>query len=124
MSASYLDRVTEPPARIELLRLTSLRAFAALAVFGFHTGTDLGWWPGRHLLGLGYAGVTFFFVLSGFVLTWATSPTTPARTERHYARLVDRSRSLDRPAFLRDLPVQRADHLRRARPSPAGCGER
>ena len=32
-------------------------------------------WPeGRKYFGLGYVGVGFFFVLSGFVLTWATSP--------------------------------------------------
>ncbi len=46
--------------------LTSLRFFAAAAVVVHHTmGPD-----GTPLVDLGFLGVTFFFVLSGFVLTW------------------------------------------------------
>ena len=41
------------------------------------------------MFGLGYSGVAFFFVLSGFVLTWSTRPGTPARTFylRRFARV-------------------------------------
>ncbi|MCU1601405.1 MAG: hypothetical protein JWO22_2114 [Frankiales bacterium] len=75
--------------RIDLKRLTSLRAFAALAVFGFHTRDKLHWSVGRHVFGLGYSGVAFFFVLSGFVLTWSTQPGTGARQFylRRFARI-------------------------------------
>ena len=51
-----------------LPRLTSLRAFAALAVFVFHLHAEdvasLPWGIAR----IGGTGVAFFFVLSGFVL--------------------------------------------------------
>ena len=61
-----------PPARIE--QLTSLRFFAALAVLASHL------WPlaeeanplqpiARTLFHEGYAGVSFFFMLSGFILS-------------------------------------------------------
>ena len=55
-----------------LPRLTSLRAVAALFVFGFH----LVRWDVLDLppLALGLTGVSFFFVLSGFVLSWSTAP--------------------------------------------------
>lgn len=53
----------------DLPRLTSLRMFAALSVFGFHLQKWDVWAPGR-VFAAGYAGVAFFFVLSGFVLTW------------------------------------------------------
>ena len=58
--------------RSDLPRLTSLRAFAALAVFGYHCGLYLNWTFGRRAFGTGYAGVSFFFILSGFVLAWST----------------------------------------------------
>jgi peptidoglycan/LPS O-acetylase OafA/YrhL len=64
--------------RPELLELTSLRAFAALHVVLFHNLSLLGE-PARalpdwlhRLLGTGYASVSFFFVLSGFVLVYAS----------------------------------------------------
>lgn len=62
---------------MRLDRLTSLRFFAAMAVFCFHataffTGST------REVLdtifGQGRSGVTFFFVLSGFVLAWSARP--------------------------------------------------
>jgi peptidoglycan/LPS O-acetylase OafA/YrhL len=55
------------PARLEAL--TSLRFFAALAVFFHHYGVP-GWispWL-QVMASAGYSGVTIFFVLSGFVL--------------------------------------------------------
>lgn len=52
----------------DLPSLTSLRAAAALLVFGFHIGRwGVASVPGS---GLGETGVAFFFVLSGFLLTW------------------------------------------------------
>jgi peptidoglycan/LPS O-acetylase OafA/YrhL len=70
-----------------LRRLTSLRAFAALGVFAYHLGHD-------HLLSsnpaeFGSVGVSFFFVLSGFILVWATSPADRVWTfyRRRFARV-------------------------------------
>ena len=60
--------MTERPV---LRSLTSLRAFAALMVFVFHLQAD-GLTKPHGKLWLGYTGVAFFFVLSGFVLTWST----------------------------------------------------
>ncbi|SEJ18281.1 acyltransferase family protein [Demequina mangrovi] len=75
--------------------LTGLRWYAALAVFLFHVS---GWFAGVAGLalvrnafdGLGALGVSFFFVLSGFVLTWAHRDTAPigAFFTRRIARIV------------------------------------
>ena len=75
--------------RTDLHRLTALRAFAALAVFGFHTREKFHWSLGKSAFGLGYSGVAFFFVLSGFVLTWSTRPGSRASTFylRRFARI-------------------------------------
>ncbi|PPK98058.1 peptidoglycan/LPS O-acetylase OafA/YrhL [Kineococcus xinjiangensis] len=61
--------------------LTSLRFLAALAVFVTHIAVarlflDASISDGlaRYLSRLGYAGVSFFFILSGFVLMWSTRP--------------------------------------------------
>lgn len=45
--------------------------------------------PGAAVLGLGHYGVAFFFVLSGFVLTWSAKPTTtmPTFWWRRFARI-------------------------------------
>lgn len=70
--------------RVELRSLTSLRFFAAAAVFLYHstltvpnmTAFQAG--PARYLADVfsktGWIGVSFFFVLSGFVLTWSARP--------------------------------------------------
>jgi len=79
------------PDRVRLDRLPSLtgmRFFAALAVFLYHAtnaqfspfggafGARAGWLFGKS----GWAGVSFFFVLSGFVLTWSARPGDGARS--------------------------------------------
>ncbi|MEU9436224.1 acyltransferase [Streptomyces sp. NPDC048252] len=93
-----------PPAgagRARLDSLTGLRFFAALAVFVFHFSS-----PGFPTFAdqrtnldfntaatqLGGLGVGFFFVLSGFVLTWS-------------ARATDRVGSFYRRRFVRILPL-------------------
>jgi peptidoglycan/LPS O-acetylase OafA/YrhL len=69
-----------------LPRLTSTRAIAALLVFFAHidkydvlTGVPVG---------VAYSVLAYFFVLSGFVLTWSTDPRTPKRT--YYRRRIAR----------------------------------
>ncbi|MET9297057.1 acyltransferase [Streptomyces sp. NPDC003077] len=69
---------TTPPRRLD--SLTSLRFFAALAVFAHHfTGYGGGTGFARSPTLFPYSmigghGVTFFFVLSGFLLTWVFKP--------------------------------------------------
>jgi peptidoglycan/LPS O-acetylase OafA/YrhL len=63
--------------RPEIPALTSLRFFAALWVAAFHIG-ELGLWKGgygwyRATAHVGYVGVSFFFVLSGFILVYVYS---------------------------------------------------
>lgn len=48
--------------------LTGLRFFAAAAVFYHHLGGKFGWEQNRY--SIGSLAVTFFFILSGFVLTY------------------------------------------------------
>jgi peptidoglycan/LPS O-acetylase OafA/YrhL len=63
------------PATRRLDSLTGLRWFAAFGVFCFHYAYMVS--AGSKLsaaLSLGYEGVPFFFVLSGFVLTWTYRP--------------------------------------------------
>ena len=74
------------PLPSRLPSLTGLRWVAAMLVFGFHVAT-LGFIaePTYHqaasqLFSLGLSGVQFFYILSGFVLTWsARSEDTPLR---------------------------------------------
>jgi peptidoglycan/LPS O-acetylase OafA/YrhL len=76
--------------------LTGLRAIAALMVFGFHVWA-LGIFasPGvnkvlAHSVSEGVIGVTFFFILSGFILTWTArdSDTTTAFWRRRYVKIL------------------------------------
>jgi peptidoglycan/LPS O-acetylase OafA/YrhL len=69
---------TATAAASRLPRLTSLRFFAAAAVVIYHCGNVVT--PLSSLgpyVGYGYTAVTFFFVLSGFVLTWSHDPAGP-----------------------------------------------
>jgi peptidoglycan/LPS O-acetylase OafA/YrhL len=81
-----------PVLKRRLDSLTSLRAFAAFAVFTFHAEPLV--FPGNravfHLVGQGSAGVSFFFILSGFVLTWSHRPGQTVRDfyRRRVARIV------------------------------------
>jgi peptidoglycan/LPS O-acetylase OafA/YrhL len=68
------DVVAALTGRSQLKPLTSLRFFAALGVVLFHFGGPLlGHAPRAlsNIIGAGYVGVSFFFVLSGFVLAYA-----------------------------------------------------
>lgn len=73
-----------------LASITGLRWWAAFAVFVFHF-RNLAPLPEplESLAPFGNLGVTFFFVLSGFVLTWSWSPSTPLTTFywRRFARI-------------------------------------
>ncbi|MFJ7904535.1 acyltransferase family protein [Streptomyces sp. NPDC096198] len=68
------------PLPTRLASLTSLRFFAAFAVFTHHfngVGPGGGVWHVPALFPyskIGVHGVTFFFVLSGFLLTWSHKP--------------------------------------------------
>lgn len=76
------------PARLD--SLTSLRFFAAGAVVLYHVGVQVEPLAGTDLVfGLGYTGVTFFFVLSGFVLTWTRRDDDTVRSFywRRFARV-------------------------------------
>lgn len=68
--------------------LTGLRWWAAFFVFAHHM-TNLAPLPIHEFLRVGTTGVTFFFVLSGFVLTWSARPGIGAGTfYRHrFARI-------------------------------------
>ena len=72
----------------DLPRLTSVRAFAALWVFGFHAYSYA---PSRAATPFrtGYVGVGLFFVLSGFILTWVSPGDVPATRFyfRRFARI-------------------------------------
>lgn len=59
------------PSRDRLPSLTGLRFWAALLVVVYHLSRQVGQVPGiSDLSWYGRSGVTFFFVLSGFVLAW------------------------------------------------------
>lgn len=85
--------------------LTGIRFIAALMTFAFHTivlvnplnfswpaispfaDTGLATWIYWFLGAAGYMGLSFFFVLSGFVITWSARPGTSTR-EYYRRRLV------------------------------------
>lgn len=57
--------------RTNLPSLTILRGPAALFVFIYHIVHNTDWIPSKQIFSVGYIGVSLFFVLSGFVLTWS-----------------------------------------------------
>lgn len=68
------------PGRIHLRSLTGLRFFAAFAVVVYHLTQKFGSLNGLlHVTNFGFAGVSFFFILSGFVLTWSHRERTSCR---------------------------------------------
>lgn len=70
----------------DLPSLTSLRGFAALGVFFYHLqGAGVISFPPAQL---GYTGVAFFFILSGFVLAWGYK--SDVSVERFYVRRIAR----------------------------------
>ncbi len=77
---------------VRLDSLTGLRFAAALAVFAHHITVLLPDTGFRHIesnLRVGPTGVSFFFVLSGFVLLWSrrTGDTSGAFLQRRFARI-------------------------------------
>ena len=56
---------------LRLDQLTGLRYFAALLVFVSHLNWDNSSDLIKTIFGSGYIGVSFFFVLSGFVLSYS-----------------------------------------------------
>ena len=82
------DPATTRAASRRLDSLTGLRWWAAFGVF-LHHMTNIAPLPAHSILALGAQGVTFFFVLSGFVLTWSSRPGVPATTFwwRRFARI-------------------------------------
>ena len=75
-------RASQGPAAtstvVRLDSLTGMRWWAAFFVFAYHMG-NLAPFKGQSLMNFGYTGVSFFFVLSGFVLTWSARPRVGAR---------------------------------------------
>lgn len=88
----YTHPVSRPDPLLERMprldSLTGLRWWAAFAVFAHHM-TNLAPLPIAGSLAYGTYGVTFFFVLSGFVLTWSARPDVDSRTFwlRRFARI-------------------------------------
>jgi peptidoglycan/LPS O-acetylase OafA/YrhL len=104
--AAAPDRIAQnrPAARPRLEGLTTLRFFAAFHVILFHLYVEgiltVGPWWYRNFASIGYVGVNFFFVLSGFILvyTYAGSDLDPRRFwQARFARVY--------PAYLFSLAV-------------------
>ncbi|MFD5322372.1 acyltransferase family protein [Streptomyces sp. NPDC127092] len=91
-----MPRPPASPALSRLPSLTGLRFVAALLVFAFHAtwqtayvGGSGGEALGDVFANAGFYGVSFFFVLSGFVLTWSARPddTAPRVWRRRLAKI-------------------------------------
>lgn len=85
-----MTAMTSAPSRSMLDSLTALRFYAALMVVVYHLTMA----PGdlaflEPVTGFGYTGVSFFFILSGFVLTWSQKPSQSKREFywRRFARV-------------------------------------
>jgi peptidoglycan/LPS O-acetylase OafA/YrhL len=77
------------PAQRRLDRLTSLRFFAALGVVICHVSLLIDSTEHAQVTARLATGVPFFFMLSGFVLTWAHTPSDRAASfwRRRFARI-------------------------------------
>ncbi|MCH6231346.1 acyltransferase [Microbacterium sp. CFH 31415] len=99
--------MTPDPAARTLGRLdaiTGLRWWAAFAVFLFHINNLVPLpLPIAEIAKFGYLGVAFFFVLSGFVLTWSWRPEVDKRT--FYWRRFSRVYPLHVVTLLLAIPV-------------------
>jgi peptidoglycan/LPS O-acetylase OafA/YrhL len=104
--------VTGAPAapikqRAELPALTGVRFLAASYVVAYHFGqTPLADAPGpiRSFVGNGYVGVSFFFVLSGFILAYTYGP-SPIHTRRFFESRFARIYPLYAFAWLLSAPA-------------------
>lgn len=94
--------LARPTQRLDAL--TGLRWWAAFVVFLYHMQVFAPL-PGvtSGVLLHGYLGVTFFFVLSGFVLTWSARPDVPTST--FYWRRIARIWPAHMVALLIAIPV-------------------
>lgn len=91
-----------PPRRLD--SLTGLRWWAAFFVFAYHLRLFIPYPPlASDIAGYGHFGVTFFFVLSGFVLTWSSRGRTSAKT--FYWRRFSRIYPLHLVALIVAIPV-------------------
>ncbi|MEU3756636.1 acyltransferase [Streptomyces olivoreticuli] len=86
MSASPRPRPGVPDGGSRLPSLTGLRFVAAVLVFCYHlsreapfASPDANKWLADVFSKAGSIGVSFFFVLSGFILTWTAKPGEPLR---------------------------------------------
>ncbi len=94
MTAALTDQPNQPTKPRALPSLTGMRWAAAFLVFGTHVRI-FGYFDGtaarvvRTCLRPGSTGVSFFFILSGFVLAWTARPrdTAPAFWRRRFARV-------------------------------------
>ena len=107
--------------RPEIPALTSLRFFAALWVVLFHI-REIGLWKGgpapyRAVAQVGYLGVSFFFVLSGFILVYVYGGREIAKArfwQARFARIYPAylfSLIITLPGLLHFLPLMRTLHL-------------
>lgn len=85
-----MDSTTNPEKTLDvwLPSLTSMRIFAALFVALHHVRGTWGHFPLIRWMGqIGWLGVTYFFILSGFVLMWSFNP-VQAKTQFILRRLI------------------------------------
>lgn len=94
-------------AGTQLRSLTSLRFFAAMVVVLYHCGREVGFpaWVGDFFEN-GYEAVSFFFVLSGFILTYvyAVDPHATISRRRFWAARIARICPVYYLALFLDLP--------------------
>ncbi|MEM9204918.1 MAG: acyltransferase [Pseudomonadota bacterium] len=117
---------SESASRPHLDVLTSLRFFAAIWVVLFHAGGPTLRASGHlptpisNILANGYLGVPFFFILSGFVLTYTYGHTNSLRTKRGLLRFALARFARIYPVFFLSLilmvPFVRVDDLFHAAP--------